>query len=96
VAVCGRREGPLAETVELLRAAGAAEARAATCDVRYDDDVATMAARSTGLGGVRRRREQRRRKLRLPGGEALPERLAPVIEIVLNGTFFVSRAFGAG
>jgi len=97
VAVCGRRDGPLAETVELLRAAGAAEARAATCDVRYDDDVAKMAASlHEAWGAFDVVVNNAAGNFVCPAEKLSPNGWRAVVEIVLNGTFFVSRAFGVG
>jgi len=95
VAVCGRREGPLAATADLLRAAGAADTRAVTCDVRYDDDVAKMADALHGAWGpfdvvV----NNAAGNFVCPAEKLSPNGWRAVIEIVLNGTFFVSRAFG--
>ena len=95
VAVCGRREGPLTESVERLRAAGAAEARAVSCDVRYDDDVAKMAASLHGAwGAFDVVVNNAAGNFVCPAEKLSPNGWRAVIEIVLNGTFFVSRAFG--
>jgi NAD(P)-dependent dehydrogenase (short-subunit alcohol dehydrogenase family) len=95
VAVCGRREGPLREAAELLRAAGAAEARAETCDVRYEDDVSRMAAALHGAwGAFDVVVNNAAGNFVCPAEKLSPNGWRAVIEIVLNGTFFVSRAFG--
>ena len=95
VAVCGRREGPLTQTVELLRAAGAAEARTVTCDVRYDDEVARMADSLHGAwGAFDVVVNNAAGNFVCPAEKLSPNGWRAVIEIVLNGTFFVSRAFG--
>jgi hypothetical protein len=95
VAVCGRREGPLAATADLLRAAGAADTRAVTCDVRYDDDVAKMAtALHERWGALDVLLANAAGNFVCPAEKLSPNGWKAVIEIVLNGTFFCCSAFG--
>jgi len=97
VAVCGRREGPLEETAGLARAAGAADVKTATCDVRYDEDVAKMAASLQGeWGAFDVVVNNAAGNFVCPAEKLSPNGWRAVIDIVLNGTFFVSRALGLG
>ncbi len=97
VAVCGRREGPLEETAGLARAAGASDVKTATCDVRYEDDVAKMAASlHADWGAFDVVVNNAAGNFVCPAEKLTPNGWRAVIDIVLNGTFFVSRAFGLG
>jgi len=95
VAVCGRREGVLQEAAEAIRCAGAAEARTFVCDVRYDDDVAKMAAAlHDAWGPLDVLVNNAAGNFVCPAEKLSPNGWRAVIEIVLNGTFFCSSAFG--
>lgn len=95
VAVCGRREGVLQEAAEAFRRAGAEEARTFVCDVRYDDDVAKMAAAlHDAWGPLDVLVNNAAGNFVCPAEKLSPNGWKAVIEIVLNGTFFCSSAFG--
>ena len=95
VAICGRREPVLAEAAGALREAGAAEARTFVCDVRYDDDVAKMAsALHEAWGALDVLVNNAAGNFVCPAEKLSPNGWRAVIEIVLNGTFFCSSAFG--
>ena len=95
VAICGRREPVLAEAAEALREAGAAEARTFVCDVRYEDDVAKMAsALHEAWGALDVLVNNAAGNFVCPAEKLSPNGWRAVIEIVLNGTFFCSSAFG--
>ncbi|WP_435742391.1 SDR family oxidoreductase [Nocardioides sp. SYSU DS0663] len=90
--VLGRRPDPLNETVQLIEAAGG-KAAAVTCDVRDADAVTAV------VDGVV---EQHGRldslvnnaagNFVVPGKDLSPNGWRAVIDIVLNGTFFCTRA----
>ena len=95
VAVCGRREAVLAEAAEAIRRAGAADVKTFVCDVRYDDDVAKMAAAIHGAWGpLDVLVNNAAGNFVCPAEKLSPNGWKAVIEIVLNGSFFCSSAFG--
>ena len=95
VAVCGRREAVLAEAAEAIRRAGAADVKTFVCDVRYDDDVAKMAAAvHAAWGPLDVLVNNAAGNFVCPAEKLSPNGWKAVIEIVLNGTFFCSSAFG--
>jgi NAD(P)-dependent dehydrogenase (short-subunit alcohol dehydrogenase family) len=95
VAVCGRREAVLAEAAEQIRRAGAADVKTFVCDVRYDDDVAKMAAAlHEAWGPLDVLVNNAAGNFVCPAEKLSPNGWKAVIEIVLNGTFFCSSAFG--
>jgi NAD(P)-dependent dehydrogenase (short-subunit alcohol dehydrogenase family) len=88
VAVCGRREEPLHETVSLLAGRGLAT----TCDVRDPDAVAAaFAAAEEGLGPVTTLVNNAAGNFVVPAEELSPNGWRAVVGIVLDGTFFCSR-----
>ena len=95
VAICGRREAVLAEAAERIRSAGASGVKTFVCDVRYDDDVAKMAAAvHEGWGPLDVLVNNAAGNFVCPAEKLSPNGWKAVIEIVLNGTFFCSSAFG--
>ncbi len=95
VAVCGRREAVLAEAAEAIRRAGAADVKTFVCDVRYDDDVAKMAAAvHAAWGPLDVLVNNAAGNFVCPAEKLSPNGWKAVIEIVLNGSFFCSSAFG--
>ena len=95
VAICGRREPVLAEAAEAIRKAGAKEVATFVCDVRYDDDVAKMAAAlHSAWGPLDVLVNNAAGNFVCPAEKLSPNGWKAVIEIVLNGTFFCSSAFG--
>ncbi|MCC6132553.1 MAG: SDR family oxidoreductase [Acidobacteria bacterium] len=95
VAICGRREEILKATAEEIRAAGALEVRAVACDVRYDDDVAKMVTSlHEAWGPLDILVNNAAGNFVCPAEKLSPNGWRAVIEIVLNGTFFVSSAVG--
>lgn len=97
VAVCGRRREVLDDAVAALRAAGAGDARAIRCDVRHDGEVAAMAAEvHAAWGPLDVLVNNAAGNFVCPAEKLSPNGWKAVIEIVLNGSFFCSRAFGAG
>jgi NAD(P)-dependent dehydrogenase (short-subunit alcohol dehydrogenase family) len=95
VAVCGRRPGVLDDAAAALRSAGAADVKTAVCDVRYEDDVQKMAdALHAAWGAFDVVVNNAAGNFVCPAEKLSPNGWRAVIEIVLNGTFFVSRATG--
>lgn len=95
VAICGRRADVLAAAAAEVRAAGAAEALAFTCDVRYDDDVAKMASSvHDALGTLDVLVNNAAGNFVCPAEKLSPNGWKAVVDIVLNGSFFCSSAFG--
>jgi NAD(P)-dependent dehydrogenase (short-subunit alcohol dehydrogenase family) len=95
VAICGRRETVLAEAATEIRSAGAAEVSTWTCDVRHDDDVAKMAEAIHGAWGTLDVLVNNAAgNFVCPAEKLSPNGWRAVVEIVLNGTFYCSSAFG--
>ena len=95
VAICGRRREVLDEAPAALRAAGAADERTIACDVRYEDDVQKMADGVHAVwGAFDVVVNNAAGNFVCPAEKLSPNGWRAVIEIVLNGTFFVSRATG--
>jgi len=95
VAICGRRVPVLEAAAGEIRAAGAAEVATFACDVRHDDDVAKMAASLHGSWGpLDVLVNNAAGNFVCPAEKLSPNGWKAVIEIVLNGTFFCSSAFG--
>ena len=95
VAICGRRAEVLTSAAGEVRAAGAAEALTFTCDVRYDDDVAKLAASvHEAMGPLDVLVNNAAGNFVCPAEKLTPNGWKAVIEIVLNGSFFCSSAFG--
>lgn len=92
VAVLGRRLEPLAETVELIERAGGT-ASAISCDVR-DADALTAAVDSVVAehGRLDALVNNAAGNFVVPGRDLSPNGWRAVIDIVLNGTFFATRA----
>jgi hypothetical protein len=92
VAVCGRRPEPLAETVALCEALGA-RALAVPTDVRDADAVQACVDRVVAeLGPPALLVNAAAGNFLSPAIDLSPNGWRAVVEIVLNGTFFVSRA----
>ena len=88
VAVCGRREEPLRETVSLLAGPGVA----VPCDVRDPEAVASVfAAAEERLGAVTTLVNNAAGNFVVPAEELSPNGWRAVVGIVLDGTFFCSR-----
>jgi NAD(P)-dependent dehydrogenase (short-subunit alcohol dehydrogenase family) len=95
VAICGRRPDVLSAAAGALREAGASDVKTAVCDVRYEDDVQRMAdALHTAWGALDVVVNNAAGNFVCPAEKLSPNGWRAVIEIVLNGTFFVSRAAG--
>lgn len=95
VAICGRREAVLAEAAAEIRSAGAADVSTWSCDVRHDDDVAKMAdALHAAWGTLDVLVNNAAGNFVCPAEKLSPNGWKAVIEIVLNGTFYCSSAFG--
>ena len=95
VAICGRRREVLDEAAAALRVAGATDVRTAACDVRYEDDVQKMAdGVHSAWGAFDVVVNNAAGNFVCPAEKLSPNGWRAVIEIVLNGTFFVSRATG--
>jgi len=95
VAICGRRREVLDEAAAALRVAGATDVRTAACDVRYEDDVQKMAdGIHSAWGAFDVVVNNAAGNFVCPAEKLSPNGWRAVIEIVLNGTFFVSRATG--
>jgi len=94
VAVSGRREQPLAATVDEIRARGG-QAAYATCDVR--DPVAVQGALDAvlaALGDVDILVNNAAGNFLCPSEELSPNAFSAVVGIVLHGTFHCTRAVG--
>jgi len=95
VAICGRRAAILEAAAGEIRAAGAADVLALSCDVRYDDDVAKMASTvHEAWGPLDVLVNNAAGNFVCPAEKLSPNGWKAVVEIVLNGTFFCSSAFG--
>lgn len=95
VAICGRRAAVLSAAAAEVRAAGAAEALAFACDVRYDDDVAKLASSvHEALGTLDVLVNNAAGNFVCPAEKLSPNGWKAVVDIVLNGSFYCSSAFG--
>jgi NAD(P)-dependent dehydrogenase (short-subunit alcohol dehydrogenase family) len=93
VAVCGRRPEPLDETVALVRDAGG-EAIAASCDVRDPEQIdAFLDAVVAAFGAPDTLVNNAAGNFVANAIDMSPGGWRAVIDIVLNGTFYCSRAF---
>lgn len=96
VAVCGRRVEPLEETVALVRDAGG-EAIAQPCDVRDPEQIdAFFAATTTAFGAPDSLVNNAAGNFIADAVDLSPNGWRAVIDIVLNGTFYCSRALALG
>ena len=94
VAVSGRREEPLAETVEEIRTGGD-EAILATCDVRDPDAVDSALEKVVDeFGDVDILVNNAAGNFLCPSEKLSPNGFASVVGIVLHGTFHCTRAAG--
>ena len=94
VAVSGRREEPLLETVRLIEGAGG-EAAHAPCDVRDPERVeSALATVLAKLGGLDILVNNAAGNFLCPSEELSPKGFAAVVGIVLNGTFHCTSAAG--
>jgi NAD(P)-dependent dehydrogenase (short-subunit alcohol dehydrogenase family) len=94
VAVSGRREDPLADTVKEIRTLGD-EAISAACDVRDPESVdAALAAVLAEFGDVDILVNNAAGNFLCPSEELSPNGFAAVVGIVLHGTFHCTRAVG--
>lgn len=94
VAVSGRREEPLNETVQAIEAAGG-QALAAPCDVRDPKTVeSALAALLSKFGGLEILVNNAAGNFLCPSEELTPNGFASVVGIVLNGTFHCTQAAG--
>ncbi len=93
VAVCGRRQEAIDETVALVEEAGGA-AMAVSCDVRQPDQVDVfMDAARDRFGAPDALINNAAGNFLCPAIDLSPNGWRAVIDIVLNGTFYCSRAF---
>lgn len=92
VVVLGRRQEPLDETVALITADGG-RAEAVTCDVRdaaaVDESIDAVVARHGRLDALVNNAAG---NFVVPAEELSPNGWRAVVDIVLNGTFFCTRA----
>jgi NAD(P)-dependent dehydrogenase (short-subunit alcohol dehydrogenase family) len=96
VAICGRRMEPLEETVELVRAAGG-RCAAFSCDVRDPEQVEAFFAGATDTFGAPDSLVNNAAGNFIANAIDLsPGGWRVVIDIVLNGTFYCSRALALG
>lgn len=94
VAISGRREAPLAETVAAIEAAGG-RALAAPCDVRDFDAVEAARERIVaGAGGLDILVNNAAGNFICPSEELSPNAFNAVVGIVLNGTFHCTQSAG--
>jgi NAD(P)-dependent dehydrogenase (short-subunit alcohol dehydrogenase family) len=94
IGICGRREEPLAATVDEIRGAGG-NATWATCDVRDPKAVDDTFAKIAGdLGGVDILVNNAAGNFLCPAEELSPGGFAAVVGIVLHGTFHCTHAAG--
>lgn len=95
VAICGRRTEVLEAAAEEIRKAGAADVKTAACDVRNDEQVGAMAeSLHAAWGAFDVLVNNAAGNFVCPAEKLSPRGWKAVIEIVLNGSFFCSRAFG--
>jgi NAD(P)-dependent dehydrogenase (short-subunit alcohol dehydrogenase family) len=95
VAICGRRAAVLESAAREIAAAGAADVATFACDVRYDDDVAKMAAAlHESWGALDVLLANAAGNFVCPAEKLSPNGWKAVIDIVLNGTFHCCSAFG--
>jgi NAD(P)-dependent dehydrogenase (short-subunit alcohol dehydrogenase family) len=95
VAICGRRLEVLEDAARAIREAGASDVKAVTCDVRYDDDVAKMASSiHDSWGALDVLVNNAAGNFVCPAEKLSPNGWRAVIDIVLNGTFFVTSVIG--
>jgi NAD(P)-dependent dehydrogenase (short-subunit alcohol dehydrogenase family) len=93
VAVCGRRPEPIAETVAMIEAAGG-EGLAVPCDVRDPAQVdAFFDACTERFGAADLLVNNAAGNFICPAIDLSPNGWNAVINIVLNGSFYCSRAF---
>jgi len=96
VAVCGRRSEPLEETVKLVKAAGG-EATAYICDVRDPAQIdAFFAGVTEAYGAPDSLVNNAAGNFVANAVDLSPNGWRAVIDIVLNGTFYCSRALALG
>ena len=95
VAVCGRREDPLKETVALIQEAGGTAAYAAGVDVRDADKVeAGVAHLEDRLGPITGLVNNAAGNFLACTEDISPNGFNAVVGIVLNGTFHATQAVG--
>jgi len=96
IAICGRRPEPLAETVELVKAAGG-ECASFQCDVRDPEQIdAFFAGATAAFGAPDTLVNNAAGNFVANAIDMSPNGWKAVIDIVLNGTFYCSRAFALG
>ena len=96
IAICGRRPEPLEETVELVKAAGG-ECAHFQCDVRDPEQIdAFFAGATSTFGAPDTLVNNAAGNFVADAIDMSPNGWRAVIDIVLNGTFYCSRAFGLG
>ena len=94
IGLSGRREGPLVETLDAIRANGG-DGTVATCDVRDPEAVDAALGRIVhDLGGLEILVNNAAGNFLCPSEELSPNGFAAVVNIVLNGTFHCTRAAG--
>ncbi|MGI9116585.1 MAG: SDR family oxidoreductase [Gaiellales bacterium] len=96
IAICGRRPEPLEETAELVKAAGG-ECVHFPCDVRDPEQIdAFFAGATAALGAPDTLVNNAAGNFVANAVDMSPNGWRAVIDIVLNGTFYCSRAFALG
>jgi NAD(P)-dependent dehydrogenase (short-subunit alcohol dehydrogenase family) len=96
IAICGRRPEPLAETVELVKAAGG-ECASFQCDVRDPEQIdAFFVGATAAFGAPDTLVNNAAGNFVANAIDMSPNGWKAVIDIVLNGTFYCSRAFALG
>lgn len=94
VAVVGRRQDPLAETVEAIRQGGG-QAALATCDVREPEQLAAAVdAVEKELGPVNQLINNAAGNFLSASEDLSPNAFNSVVQIVLYGTFHATREIG--
>jgi NAD(P)-dependent dehydrogenase (short-subunit alcohol dehydrogenase family) len=95
IGLCGRREEPLRETADAIRASGGSAAIAARCDVRDPEAVdRAFALLRDELGGIDVLINNAAGNFLARSEDLSPNAFAAVVGIVLHGTFHCTRAAG--
>lgn len=94
IVITSRKDEHLQAGREAMEALGA-EVLTVTCDIREPDDIAAMFDAATGRFGLPRVLiNNAAANFPVPAEDMSPNAWRTVVDITLNGTFFVSREFG--